>query len=57
MIQERYIKSAVIGFYLSGATMEEMCGVTGIDANVIKIIIDEYKKEINEKTTSYLYYG
>ena len=43
--ENKYQKSAVVGMWRMGATMEEMCGTTGIDANVIKRIIDGYKKE------------
>lgn len=50
-VPERFVNSAIIGFFRSGATMEEMCAATGLYWETIKDIIDGYKKEIGHPGT------
>ncbi len=42
-----YVKAAIIGFWRSGATTEQICVVTGLFYPVIQKIINDYKRELN----------
>ena len=43
---DKNLKSSVIGFWRSGASVEEVCGVTGLYYSVIMNIIKDYKNQI-----------
>lgn len=43
---EQNLKSAIIGYYLSGTTLEEIVGLTGCFYLQIAKVIEEYKKKI-----------
>lgn len=47
MIQHE--RSAIIGYYRSGATLSEICVLTGYMAYDINEVIDNYLNEIGEK--------
>ena len=43
---EPQLKSAIIGYYLSGATIEHIIGITGLFYLQVARVIEEYNRKV-----------
>jgi len=42
VVPQRFIRAAIIGHHLNGATLEEICFHSGVPPDIIKLLIHNY---------------